>query len=147
MEQFTTKNGLSTNEVDIVTTGPEGMYAGYSDKSIAMYDGNTWIRDPLDIMTGIEGIDARPEELSILGVYPNPFNPLTTISYSINNPSHVRLSIYSITGQKVATLMNGLVSAGVQSATFDGSQFTSGVYFYRFESAGLNKSGKMLLLK
>jgi hypothetical protein len=59
----------------------------------------------------------------------------------------VRLSIYSITGQKVATLADGPMSAGAHSVSFDGSEYASGVYFYRFESEGLKKSGKMLLLK
>jgi hypothetical protein len=80
-------------------------------------------------------------------IYPNPANPVTTIAYSIKNPSNVRLSIYSINGQKVATLVDGPVSAGAHAVTFDGSKYASGVYFYRFESAGLTRSGKMLLLK
>jgi hypothetical protein len=80
-------------------------------------------------------------------VSPNPANPVTTITYSIKNPSNVRLSIYSANGQKVATLVNGPMSAGTHSVTFNGSKYASGVYFYRFESAGLNKSRKMLLLK
>ena len=59
----------------------------------------------------------------------------------------MRISIYSIAGQKIATLVNGPMSAGAHSVTFDGSKYASGVYFYRFESVGLKKSGKMLLLK
>ena len=82
-----------------------------------------------------------------INVTPNPANPVTTISYSIKSPSNVRLSIYSINGQKVDTLVNSLMSAGMHSASFDGSKYASGVYFYRFESAGLKKSGKFLLLK
>lgn len=80
-------------------------------------------------------------------VSPNPANPITTIVYSIRNPSDVKLTIYSINGQKVATLVDGPVSAGAHSVTFDGSRLASGVYLYRFESAGLNRTGKMLLLK
>jgi hypothetical protein len=59
----------------------------------------------------------------------------------------VKLTVYAVNGQKVATLVDGPVSAGSHAVKFDGSRFASGVYFYRFESAGLNKSGKMLLLK
>jgi len=78
-------------------------------------------------------------ETEFITVSPNPANPITTISYSIGNVSHVRLSIYSISGQKIATLVNGPVSAGAHVVTFDGSKLASGVYFYRFESAGLKK--------
>jgi hypothetical protein len=100
-----------------------------------------------------EKFDTPPEQPKTSGetgyvtVSPNPANPVTTITYSIKNPSNVRLTIYSITGQKVATLADGPMSAGVHSVTFNGSKYASGVYFYRFESTGLKKSGKMLLLK
>ncbi len=80
-------------------------------------------------------------------VYPNPSNPRTTISYSIKTPSHVKLVIYSITGQKVATLVDKHISAGNHSVIFDGADFGSGVYLYKLESKGFNKTGKMLLLK
>ena len=80
-------------------------------------------------------------------VYPNPSNPRTTISYSIKTPSHVKLVIYSITGQKVAILIDKHMSAGSHSVIFDGSDFGSGVYIYKFDSKGFNKTGKMLLLK
>jgi tetratricopeptide (TPR) repeat protein len=103
----------------------------------------------------IENYDApyepqKPDSESaseFISVSPNPANPITTITYSIKNASNVRLSIYSINGQKIATLVNGPVSAGRHSVSFDGSNYASGVYFYRFESAGMNKSGKILLLK
>jgi len=82
-----------------------------------------------------------------VSIYPNPSNPKTTISYSIKNPSHVKLVIYNITGQKVATLVDKHMSVGSHSVIFDGSDFGSGVYLYKFNSKGFNKTGKMLLLK
>ena len=107
-----------------------------------------------DRFKGIEeNFDAPPEPpkpatvTEYVTVCPNPANPVTTITYSIKNPSNVRLSIYSINGQKVATLADGPMSAGTHSVTFNGAKYASGVYFYRFESAGLKKSGKMLMLK
>ncbi len=82
-----------------------------------------------------------------VSISPNPANPVTTITYSIKNPSDVKLTIYSINGQKVATLVNGPMSAGRHSVTFNGAKYASGVYFYHFESAGMTRTGKMLLLK
>jgi len=78
---------------------------------------------------------------------PNPFNPLTTITYSIKNPSHVKLVIYSITGQKVATLVDKHMSVGSHSVIFDGSGFGSGVYLYKLKSKDFAKTGKILLMK
>ena len=77
----------------------------------------------------------------------NPFNPATTLDYSIAETSRVTLTIYSVTGQKVATLVDGVMPAGRHSVVFDGSNLASGVYFYRLESPGFAKTGKMLLVK
>ncbi len=82
-----------------------------------------------------------------MSVYPNPLNPQTTISYSIKNPSHVKLVVYNITGQKVTTLVDKHITAGKHSVVFDGSDFGSGVYLYKFDSKGFTKTGKMMLLK
>ena len=90
---------------------------------------------------------ASEEIQEFVTVGPNPSNPKTTISYSIKSPSHVKLVIYSITGQKVATLVNKYMSTGRNSVIFDGSDLGSGVYLYRFESKGFTKTGKMLLMK
>jgi hypothetical protein len=89
-------------------------------------------------------IDAVQDFIS---VNPNPANPVTTITYSIKSSSTVKLTIYAVNGQKIATLVDGTVSAGTHSVKFDGSKLASGLYFYKFESAGLNRTGKMLLLK
>ncbi len=80
-------------------------------------------------------------------VQPNPFNPATTLSYTLDKPSHVRISIYSVTGQKVADLVDSMMSAGRHSATFNGSKVGAGLYFYRFESGNISKTGKMMLVK
>jgi hypothetical protein len=88
-----------------------------------------------------------PEIIDLEQNSPNPFNPITTINYSIMAPGHVSLSVYNLAGQKVATLVNGNMSIGNHSVSFDGSSLASGVYFYRFEAEKFNKTGKMLLVK
>jgi hypothetical protein len=105
--------------------------------------------------TDIYGIGAtkpEPEAESkvvsdFVEVFPNPANPTTTISYSLSSPSKVNLTIYNISGQKVATLVDGPISSGVHAVKFDGSRYGSGLYFYRFASDKFTKTGKMLLLK
>jgi hypothetical protein len=82
-----------------------------------------------------------------IAVSPNPANPMTTITFNLKYSTPVRLEIYSINGQKVATLFDGPKSAGIHLIKFDGSRYASGVYFYKFESRNLNKAGKFLLLK
>ena len=91
--------------------------------------------------------EATEEIIDSITISPNPFNPSTVIGYTLTNPTQVELSIYSITGQKVATLVNDHVPAGRHSVTFDGANLASGIYFYRFESDALNKTGKLMLMK
>ncbi len=79
--------------------------------------------------------------------YPNPFNPTTSIKYSIPQDRHVRLNVYNLLGQNVATLVNSIQKAGQHEVNFDASNLASGVYFYKLE-AGTNTSiKKMLLMK
>ncbi|MDP2981764.1 MAG: T9SS type A sorting domain-containing protein [Candidatus Latescibacter sp.] len=80
-------------------------------------------------------------------VSPNPANPLTTITYSLASSTKVKLDIYAVNGQKVATLVDGTASAGVHAVKFDGSRYGSGLYFYRLASDRFTKTGKMMLLK
>ena len=83
----------------------------------------------------------------VLLASPNPFNPSTVITFKIDADTHVVVDIFSVNGQKVATLVDGSVSAGVHAVKFDGSRYGSGLYFYRLASDRFNKTGKMLLLK
>jgi hypothetical protein len=88
-----------------------------------------------------------------LEAYPNPFNPTTTISYSIPAAAAVELSIYNVKGQKVVTLVNQHQEAGAYSAQWNGTDeqnnsVASGVYFYKLsDDSGRSSVQKCLLLK
>ncbi len=88
-----------------------------------------------------------PESYSLSQNYPNPFNPSTSIEYTIPEAGLVKLSVYNILGQEVASLVNGLKNAGTHSVTFDASELTSGVYIYRLEAGSNIMTHKMTLLK
>jgi len=83
---------------------------------------------------------------------PNPFNPTTTISFNTAAVGRVKLSIFDATGKHVRTLVDDNVSAGVQSAMWDGrdaagTAVSSGVYFYRLTTNAVTHTKKMGLLK
>ncbi len=86
-------------------------------------------------------------QVYLLGNFPNPFNPSTEISFSLPNASDVKLEVYNIMGQKVATVIDGLFEAGDHTAMWDASSFSSGVYFYRLEAGEFVETRKMVLLK
>jgi hypothetical protein len=79
--------------------------------------------------------------------YPNPFNPATIIKYSIPVKSFVNLEVYDIIGNKIAILVNEEKTPGNFSVSFDGSNLSSGVYYYRIKAGDFVKAGKMILLK
>ena len=90
--------------------------------------------------------------LQLLGNYPNPFNPTTTIRFHIKTKSNVKINIYNLRGQKVTTLLNENRLAGLNSVVWNGrdrgdAPVASGVYFYRIECDGTTKTAKMLLMK
>ena len=88
-----------------------------------------------------------PAEHALLEVYPNPFNPITTISFELSTSDFVRLAVYDFSGRLVTTLINGWRDAGVHEATFDGSEIASGVYIYRIQAGEFMANGKMVLVK
>jgi len=79
--------------------------------------------------------------------YPNPFNPITEIRYDLPVDCQVRLEIYNLLGQKVATLVDGKEKAGYKTATWDAGSFSSGIYFYRLQAGDFVQTRKMVLLK
>lgn len=79
--------------------------------------------------------------------YPNPFNPKTTIKYDVTGKCFIKMLVFDITGREVKTLVNEYKNTGTYYAEFDGSDFSSGVYFYRVESEGIFKVRRMVLLK
>ncbi|MDZ7359466.1 MAG: T9SS type A sorting domain-containing protein [candidate division KSB1 bacterium] len=79
--------------------------------------------------------------------FPNPFNPATTISFTLPTASHVRLAIYDLTGALVQILADGEMSAGQHHLNVDASRLASGVYFYRIEAGTYSATRKMILQK
>jgi hypothetical protein len=80
----------------------------------------------------------KPSEFALNQNYPNPFNPTTKINFSLAADSKVTLSIYNVLGQKVVTLINSNLNAGIHSAQFDASGMQSGIYFAKIEAVGNN---------
>ena len=88
-----------------------------------------------------------PEGYSLSQNRPNPFNPVTTISFEIPKASHVTLEVYNTLGQRIAKLADGQYNAGLHTVSWDAAGRASGIYFYRLQADKFVASKKMLLLK
>jgi hypothetical protein len=88
-----------------------------------------------------------PSESALLSSYPNPFNARTVISYELPTTSGVKLEIYNICGQKVATVVDGQQEAGYRSVTWDACEVSSGIYFYKLTAGDFSEVKRMTLLR
>ncbi len=79
-----------------------------------------------------------PSVFALSQNYPNPFNPSTMINFALATDAKVVLSVYNVLGQEVATLVNGNISAGSHSVSFDASKLTSGLYIAKINAVGVN---------
>ena len=89
---------------------------------------------------------------ALIGNYPNPFNPETTISFSNHKPGHIIIEVYNIKGQKVRTLVDKHLEASNHTVVWNGrndsgKSVTSGVYFYKMKSGNYSSTKKMILMK
>jgi len=101
------------------------------------------------VTIGIQNISSEvPESYSLMQNYPNPFNPATTIRFTLPKASSVTIKVYNIAGQLISTLANNeTTSAGTKEVRFDGSNLSSGVYFYSIEAGSFKETKKMMLIK
>jgi hypothetical protein len=118
---------------------------------IKIYNGTVYVSVAgtiykIDKVTSVENKEI-PTKFALYQNYPNPFNPSTTISYDLPERSRVKLSIYNILGQEVATLVNGEQEPGRYNINFDASGLPSGIYFYTLQTPYFTKTNKMVLVK
>ncbi len=107
---------------------------------------NAHILDSL--LVGVEPVsDNLPYHYALFQNCPNPFNPTTTIKYSIAKAGRVKIRIYDILGREVETVVNKQMPVGEYEVRFDAAHLSSGLYFYKISSGEFTKTKKMLLLK
>jgi len=118
------------------TTGTTTLFLSFPASAVPTT--NTAVNDR---PTGI------PAEYALNQNYPNPFNPSTEISFSLPAAEKVSLRIFNVSGQEVATLVNGKLSAGIHKMKWNAEGMPSGVYFYRLVTGSFSEVKKMILLQ
>ncbi len=115
----------------------------------------SWVAlGPANSVVGVTDKNVKPTRFQLFDNYPNPFNPSTTISYSINVNADVTLSVYNVLGQVVSVMKKTNVPVGQNEFKFNAGNLASGVYFYQLRIQNLNNANtmnskvkKMVLLK
>ncbi|GJQ63770.1 MAG: hypothetical protein SCALA702_28230 [Melioribacteraceae bacterium] len=103
------------------------------------------------IPAGVKSVEVTnyeiPTEFVLYQNYPNPFNPSTTIKFGLPEDNRVRLEVYNILGEKVATLINEEMMAGYHEYKLNAHNFSSGIYFYHLSAGSYRETKKMLMVK
>jgi hypothetical protein len=103
---------------------------------------------PSDFLTSLEDrSENTPVDFQLYQNYPNPFNPKTTIEYMLSTTTSVNLSIYNVTGQKVATLISEEQPAGRYTVEWDARAYSSGMYLLMLKAGRMKQRRKMILLR
>jgi hypothetical protein len=141
--------------------------ASFSDPNLSGFDVVTYVGafgsenwatgwtnfNPLTYIIGIQQISSEvPAKFNLSQNYPNPFNPVTNIKFDMPNSGYALLKVYNAAGEEVKTLVNQQLNVGTYKVNFDGSNFASGVYFYRInvkdsKNNEMIETKKMILVK
>ena len=111
----------------------EGEVSAWSDNGLFMVSSLTQVIVPV--------------VFSLSQAYPNPFNPVTTLSFAIPVDSEVSLSVYNLQGREVSTLISGYIEAGYHSLVWNANQYSSGVYFVKMVAGEFVNTQKLMLIK
>jgi hypothetical protein len=89
----------------------------------------------------------QPDKFTLMQNYPNPFNPVTNLEFGISDLGFVTLKIYDMLGKEIAILINEELEPGTYKTQFDGTNYTSGIYFYKLTAGNFTETKKMNLIK
>ena len=147
-----THGEVTVRDNQVLRYWPESGYAGLDSFTYTIDDGHggTSIGTvTVSVASGVATEEdlALPTEFKLMGNYPNPFNPSTTIRYALPVTSPVRLSVYDALGRRVALLVDSQIAAGWHNVTFESRSLASGMYFYRLEATDFVLTRSMFLLK
>lgn len=141
-------DGNGTQGVTYVITNPGVFEEMFTDEDTGGQHG-VWNNLVLaeTIVTDTETEVDQPTKFTLSQNYPNPFNPTTNINFVLPKTTDVQLTVYSMLGKKVATLVNSTLPAGDHSVTWDAQAMASGLYIYKISAGDFTQTKKMILMK
>ena len=140
VEKVCRLNNINSLPLD-PATGNESV-AGSRDGRIICFSGG------ITVFPAVTNISSQlPDKYSLSQNFPNPFNPETSINFDIPKNGLVKINVYDIAGKEIAQLVNEDMKAGKYRVTFNGSNLSSGTYFYRISAGSFVDSKKMVIIK
>ena len=106
-----------------------------------------WESNGLHMLSILQEAIILPENYSLAAAYPNPFNPTTTINFSIPSDTEVSILVYNLQGREVVTLASGSYDAGYHSVIWNADTHSSGVYFVKMVAGSYVNTQKLMLVK
>jgi len=142
---------LDVDAVDYEWTVPtidteQGMIRIFQDNVDMDYE-DISLSFRISVVTALDDLDGNPERFELRANYPNPFQSVTTLEFALPHPNHVSLEIYSVQGVKVATLIDGVLSAGQYATTWDATGTKPGLYLVRVQAGTFVETRKLLKLE
>ena len=135
--------GLGNYTINALAVSPDSL--GFI---FAGTDGGIWRRPLSEMPTSVERHpNDLPTHCSLDQNFPNPFNPTTTISFSLPSKSFVSLRLFDALGRQVSDLLSEELPAGKYAKEWNATPFSSGIYFYRMQAGSFSETKKLLLLK
>jgi hypothetical protein len=133
-------DGLINDRIICITVNDKDLFVANSD--------GVFKRPLSDMITGVNAkLNNLPNEFSLQQNFPNPFNPTTTIKYSVSKSGFVTIKVYDLLSREVTTLVNENKPIGNYSVQFNASILVSGIYFYRMKTGDFVQTKKLILLK
>ncbi|MHB1050670.1 MAG: T9SS type A sorting domain-containing protein [Bacteroidota bacterium] len=121
--------------------------SGVFGESTANLEPNIFRTITFSTITSVGNEVVNPASFELAQNFPNPFNPTTSIRYTIGKADNVSLKVYNMLGQEVASVVNQFQTAGSYTVNFDASKLASGMYLYKIQSGSFSDVKKMMLLK
>ncbi|MGC9362711.1 MAG: carboxypeptidase regulatory-like domain-containing protein, partial [Candidatus Syntrophosphaera sp.] len=151
----TNANGAYTMQIETGTynvTASHPDYVPVTQDSVVVLTGQTTTVNFVLDAVGIGEDEVPSYATSLLGNHPNPFNPQTTIRFSLETQAQVDMRIYNLKGELIRSLLNEIRQSGYHSIIWDGTDdagipVSSGVYYLRMKAGDFTKTGKMILMK
>jgi hypothetical protein len=142
-------SGGVVSDTGLIGSSPSSVLSFGVDQNNELYTcTTTGIYKFLNSLIGVNGNSNEvPHGFALEQNFPNPFNPATTIKYSVPQNMFITLKVFDVTGKEVTTLVNEHKSAGSYLVKWNADAYPSGVYFYKLESGNYSFEKKMVLLK